>query len=240
MKAKILVVDDDPDLVELLAFNLKEAGYEVLAASEGREAIAKARDARPDLILLDLQLPDVDGLQVCKTLQLDPNTSAIPIIMLTAKTAESDRVLGLELGAEDYVTKPFSTREIILRIKGLIRRIQQAREQKEEIQCGPLRIDVARHEVTVNGHPVSLTPTEFELVKLLAEREGWVQSREQLLQNVWNYEKGVRTRTVDTHIRRLREKLGVAARLLNTVRGIGYRFRNPQGPAPLPAHLRKK
>ncbi len=221
---KILVVDDEPDAVELVAFNLKAAGYDVVTAVEGDEALKKARMQLPDLIVLDWMLPEVDGLEVCKILRRDSATSAIPIVMLTAKAAEIDRVLGLEFGADDYVTKPFSPRELVLRVKKLLARGQATEQKKDRIQLADLLIDVPRHMVTVGGKAVDLTATEFKLLTLLAQRRGRVQSREQLLQDVWDYERVIDTRTVDTHMRRLREKLGKASRYLDTVRGVGYRF----------------
>jgi two-component system phosphate regulon response regulator PhoB len=221
---KILVVDDEPDAVELIAFNLKAAGHEVITATEGQEALKKARTFAPDLIVLDLMLPEVDGLEVCKILRRDPATSPIPIIMLTAKAAEIDRVLGLELGADDYITKPFSPRELVLRVKNLLKRGHTTQEKADQFRFGDLSIDVPRHLVTVQGKRVDLTVTEFKLLSLLAQRRGRVQSREQLLQDVWEYDNIIDTRTVDTHMRRLREKLGRAARYLDTVRGVGYRF----------------
>ncbi len=224
MKSKILVVDDEPDAVELVEFNLKGAGFDVVTAGDGEEALKKARSFAPDLILLDLMLPEVDGLEVCKILRRDPATSAVPIIMLTAKAAELDRVLGLELGADDYVTKPFSPRELVLRVKNLLRRRTEPEEAADRVQVGDLLIDVPRHAVSVNGRSVDLTATEFKLLTVLAQRRGRVQSREQLLRDVWQYDNLIDTRTVDTHMRRLREKLGRAARFLDTVRGVGYRF----------------
>ena len=224
VKPKILVVDDEPDALELIAFNLKSAGLEVLTAENGDQAQRLARAQLPDLILLDLMLPEVDGLEVCKILRRDAATSAIPIIMVTAKAAEMDRVLGLELGADDYVTKPFSPRELVLRVKNLLRRRQAAETPTDRISVGDLSIDIPRHLVTVQGRAVELTATEFRLLSVLAQRRGRVQSREQLLRDVWNYETVIDTRTVDTHMRRLREKLGPAARYLDTVRGVGYRF----------------
>jgi two-component system phosphate regulon response regulator PhoB len=221
---KILVVDDEPDAVELIAFNLKAAGHEVITAAEGQEALKKARTFAPDLIVLDLMLPEVDGLEICKILRRDPATAPIPVIMLTAKAAEIDRVLGLELGADDYITKPFSPRELVLRVKNLLKRGHAAQEKVDQFRFGDLTIDVPRHLVTVQGKRVDLTVTEFKLLSLLAQRRGRVQSREQLLQDVWEYDNIIDTRTVDTHMRRLREKLGRAARYLDTVRGVGYRF----------------
>jgi two-component system phosphate regulon response regulator PhoB len=224
--AKILVVDDEPDAIELIKFNLKGAGYDVLTASDGDEALKKARSVLPDLIILDVMLPEVDGLEVCKILRRDQRVSATPVLMLTAKAAEIDRVLGLELGADDYVTKPFSPRELILRVKRLLRTGQPtpAGVKEDEITLKELRLDIPRHQATVKGKPIDLTATEFRLLTVLAQRRGRVQSREQLLQDVWEYDNLIDTRTVDTHMRRLREKLGVAAKYLDTVRGVGYRF----------------
>jgi phosphate regulon transcriptional regulator PhoB len=224
MKPKILVVEDEPDAIELIAFNLESAGYDVVTASDGREGLKKARSAVPDLIILDLMLPETDGLEVCKILRRDPATSDIPIIMLTAKAAEIDRVLGLELGADDYVTKPFSPRELVLRVKRLLRRAQRQEEKAERIEHQDLCIDIPRHQATVKGKPIELTATEFKLLAVLAQRRGRVQSRDQLLRDVWEYDSLIDTRTVDTHMRRLREKLGSAAKYLDTVRGAGYRF----------------
>ncbi|MFA6543160.1 MAG: response regulator, partial [Limisphaerales bacterium] len=193
--AKILVVDDEPDAVELVEFNLKKAGFEVLMAADGAEALKKARAALPDLIVLDVMLPEVDGLEVCKLLRRDAATAGIPVIMLTAKAAEIDRVLGLELGADDYVTKPFSPRELVLRIKGLLRRREQPEAKAERMQFSELVVNVPAHNVTVNGKRVELTATEFKLLTLLAQRRGRVQSREQLLKDVWEYDNVIDTRT---------------------------------------------
>jgi two-component system phosphate regulon response regulator PhoB len=224
MKPKILVVDDEPDALEILGFKLKEAGYAPLFAKDGTRALAAARDERPALIVLDLMLPEVDGLEVCKILRRDPATAMIPIVMLTARAAEMDRVLGLELGADDYVTKPFSPRELVLRIKKLLARAKAAEEPTAHLRVGELEIDVPRHRVTINGAAVALTATEFKLLELLARRRGRVQTRERLLQDVWGYENPIDSRTVDTHMRRLREKIGETARYLETIRGVGYRF----------------
>jgi DNA-binding response OmpR family regulator len=224
MKQKILVVDDEPDAVELLRVNLESAGYAVASAHDGEEALKKARMTLPELIILDLMLPEVDGMEVCKVLRRDQKTSHIPIIMLTAKAAEIDRVLGLELGADDYVTKPFSPRELVLRVKRLLRTAETEGQKADRIEWKDLTIDIARHQVTVKGKAIELTATEFKLLTVLAQRKGRVQSREQLLHDVWEYDNLIDTRTVDTHMRRLREKLGPAARYLDTVRGVGYRF----------------
>jgi DNA-binding response OmpR family regulator len=228
LKAKILVVDDEPDMLEMIDTNLTAAGFEVLKAGTGLEALKQARQSHPQLVLLDLMLPELDGLEVCKMLRLDPATSSIPIVMLTARAGEIDRVLGLELGADDYVTKPFSMRELVLRVKKLLQR-QPAQATQETtaglIQLGALHIDLPRHQASLHGQPLDLTLTEFKLASILAERRGRVQSREQLLRDVWGYNTMIDTRTVDTHMRRLRAKLGPAAKLLDTVRGVGYRFR---------------
>nr|WP_150107515.1 response regulator transcription factor [Pedosphaera parvula] len=224
MIPKILVVDDEPDAIELIKFNLKSAGYEVITAADGEEALNKARSLLPNLIILDLMIPEVDGLEVCKILRRDARVSGIPIIMLTAKAAEIDRVLGLELGADDYVTKPFSPRELVLRVKRLLRSGQTTGEKSDEIILKELSLNIPKHLALVKGKPVELTATEFKLLTVLAQRRGRVQSREQLLQDVWEYDNLIDTRTVDTHMRRLREKLGAAARYLDTVRGVGYRF----------------
>ncbi len=224
MNPKILVVDDEPDAVELVEFNLKGAGFDVVTAADGAEALRKARTFAPQLILLDVMLPELDGLETCKILRRDPATAAIPIIMLTAKAGEVDRVLGLELGADDYVTKPFSPRELVLRIKRLLRQRETPEEKLEQYRAGLLSIDLPRHLVSVKGKRIELTATEFKLLVLLVERRGRVQSRDQLLRDVWQYDNVIDTRTVDTHMRRLREKLGPAAKYLDTVRGVGYRF----------------
>jgi two-component system phosphate regulon response regulator PhoB len=224
MKPKILVVDDEPDAVELIEFNLKAAGYDVVTAVDGEEALEKARSVIPSLVVLDLMLPEVDGLEVCKILRGDPSTSGIPIVMLTAKAEEIDRVLGLDLGAHDYVTKPFSPRELVLRIKRLLRSSQKTDQPDDTIQVQELFIDIPAHRVEVDGKLIDLTATEFKLISVLAQRRGRVQSRDRLLQDVWEYDSLIDTRTVDTHMRRLRDKLGSASRYLDTVRGVGYRF----------------
>ena len=224
MKPKILIVDDEPDAVEMIEFNLKSNGFEVVSAADGEEALTKARAVLPDLILLEVMLPEVDGMEVCKILRRDTRTSGIPIIMLTAKAAEIDRVLGLELGADDYVTKPFSIRELILRVKRLLRTESATPEKSDRFVWKELTIDIPRHQALVKGKALDLTATEFKLLTVLAQRRGRVQSRDQLLRDVWEYDSLIDTRTVDTHVRRLREKLGAAAKYLDTVRGVGYRF----------------
>jgi len=230
MKANILVVDDEPDLLDLICTNFTSAGFNVVTAASGGEALRQARKLQPQLILLDVMLPEMDGLEVCKLLRRDPATRSIPIVMLTARAMEIDRVLGLELGADDYVTKPFSVRELVLRVKKLLNR-QPAQQEAGagHIQFGGLHIDPSRHRAAFRGQALDLTLTEFKLAATLAERRGRVQSREQLLRDVWGYNNMIDTRTVDTHMRRLRAKLGPAAKLLETVRGVGYRFREGSG-----------
>jgi two-component system phosphate regulon response regulator PhoB len=220
---KILVVEDEPDAAELVQFNLRKAGFQVVIARDGEEAVRRARLEQPDLIVLDVMLPELDGLEVCKLLRRDSATAGVPIIMLTARAAELDRVLGLELGADDYVTKPFSPRELVLRVKGLLRRRSEEPEA-ERLNFGELVLDEPAHLATLAGRPIDLTATEFKLLLTLARRRGRVQSREQLLRDVWHYDAVIDTRTVDTHMRRLREKMGRAAKHLDTVRGVGYRF----------------
>ena len=217
-------MDDEPEAVELVEFNLKQGGFDVAVAADGAEALKKARGLMPSLIVLDLMLPEVDGLEVCKMLRRDSATSKVPIIMLTAKAAEIDRILGLELGADDYITKPFSPRELVLRVKRILQRGQAPDQEQERLKFGELVIDGPRHLVTWRGKKVDLTATEFKLLMLLAQRRGRVQSRDQLLRDVWDYQSAIDTRTVDTHMRRLREKLGPASKYLDTVRGVGYRF----------------
>jgi two-component system phosphate regulon response regulator PhoB len=228
MKPKILVVDDEPDALEILGFKLKESGFVPVFARDGAQALRAARDERPALIVLDLMLPEVEGLEVCKLLRRDPLTATTPILMLTARAAEMDRILGLELGADDYVTKPFSPRELVLRIKKLLARAKAPEEAAAQLRFGELEIDVPRHSVTINGAAVGLTATEFKLLEILARRRGRVQTRERLLQDVWGYDNPIDTRTVDTHMRRLREKMGDTARYLETIRGVGYRFKSEE------------
>ncbi len=224
MKPKILVADDEPDVLNLVAANLRVAGWEVLTAENGPEAVEAVQSERPELIVLDLMLPGLSGLEVCRLLKGDPATAGIPIVMLTAKAEEVDRIVGLELGADDYVTKPFSPRELVLRIKNVLRRASKSDTPAAVLTLGPIVVDKERFQVTIGGKPVDFTATELKLLTLLMERRGRVQSREVLLNDVWGYESVIDTRTVDTHVRRLREKLGPAADYLETVRGFGYRF----------------
>ncbi len=222
---KILIVEDEPDVVDLLTLQLKKAGgFTVISAHDGAEGVKKARAEAPALVVLDLNLPRMPGLEVCKVLKTDSLTSHIPIIMLTAKAEEVDRIVGLEFGADDYVTKPFSPREMLLRIKAILRR-GAGEMAEEQLTRGPITLDAARHRVLVGGKPVVLTAVEFKLLSMLMHRPGRVQARDRLLNEVWGYETAIDTRTVDTHVRRLREKLGKSAGVIETVRGFGYRLR---------------
>jgi DNA-binding response OmpR family regulator len=218
----VLIVEDERDVVDLLALHLRKAGFRVSMAMDGAAGLRKAREDRPDFIILDLMLPKMSGLEVCKILKNDTATSYIPILMLTAKAEEIDRIVGLEFGADDYVTKPFSPREIVLRIRAIFRR---GETPGESLKAGLISIDPARHEVRVNGKQVHLTSLEFKLLRTLMQRRGRVQDRDRLLNEVWGYESVIDTRTVDTHVRRLRKKLGKAADALESVRGFGYRLR---------------
>jgi two-component system phosphate regulon response regulator PhoB len=219
---KILVVEDESDVADLLTLNFRKAGFKISTAADGASGLQKAREDRPDFIVLDLMLPKMSGLEVCKILKNDTATSHIPILMLTAKAEEIDRIVGLEFGADDYVTKPFSPREILLRIRAILRR---GETPGESLKAGPISIDAGRHEVRVNGKQVHLTSLEFKLLQTLMQRRGRVQNRDRLLNEVWGYEAVIDTRTVDTHVRRLREKLGKAGDAIETVRGFGYRVR---------------
>lgn len=221
---RILVADDEPDVLNLVALNLKTAGFNVIKAEDGLSALQQARETNPALIVLDLMLPEMSGLEVCKVLKKEPGTAQIPIIMLTAKAEEVDRIVGLELGADDYMTKPFSPRELVLRVKSVLRRVLAAGEPADQLALGDIRVDRSRYEVQVKGRSVEFTATEFKLLALLMERRGRVQSRDTLLNDVWGYESLIDTRTVDTHIRRLREKLGDEADRIETIRGFGYRI----------------
>jgi two-component system phosphate regulon response regulator PhoB len=221
---KVLIVDDEKDVVDLLAFNLKNAGFQTAAAYHGDEVVGRVKRDPPAVILLDIMLPGSDGIEICKKLKHDPSTSAIPVIMLTAKGDEVDRVLGFELGADDYITKPFSPREVVLRVKSILKRIRGEEKHQDFLTAGAIKIDISRHSVSVGDAPVELTATEFKLLALLIKRRGRVQSRDRLLNDVWDYEASIDTRTVDTHVRRLREKLGAASDMIETVRGVGYRF----------------
>ncbi|KAF0119198.1 MAG: response regulator with CheY-like receiver domain and winged-helix DNA-binding domain [bacterium] len=224
-KKKILVVDDERDILELLKYNLEKEGYQVFKVTTGEEAIEVVKRELPDLIILDLMLPAMDGLEVCKILKQDMRTGSIPIIMLTAKGEESDIIVGLKLGADDYITKPFSIKVLIARVKTALRIIEDKKSPKEIIQIENLTIDIPKHKVMLKGKPLELTATEFNLLKCLASNPGRVFTRDQLLSRAWKEETFIIDRTVDVHIRRLRKKLKAAAGLIDTVRGIGYKFK---------------
>ncbi len=230
MAGNILVVEDEVDIQEIVSYNLEKAGFTVASVDSGEAALLSIREGLPDLVVLDLMLPGMDGLEVCRLLKQDAATRDLPILMLTARAEEVDRVVGLELGADDYVVKPFSARELTLRIQAILRRLAEggdaasADTDPEAMRFGTLTIDKAAHTVTVDGDVLALTSTEFSLLATLAERRGRVQSREELLNTVWGYDYAGYGRTVDTHIRRLREKLGGASEKVETVRGVGYRF----------------
>jgi two-component system phosphate regulon response regulator PhoB len=224
MAQRILVIDDEPDLLELVRVNLDQAGYRVETTASGREALEQIRSSPPDLVVLDLMLPDVAGTDICRRIRADTELAGIPIIMLTAKADEVDRIVGFELGADDYVTKPFSPRELTLRVGAVLRRKQPQAAASAFLEHGPLRLDPERHRCFVEGDEVELTAKEFELLQRLMMRPGRVMTRERLLDQVWGSDIAVTTRTIDTHLKRLREKLGPAGTLIETVRGVGYRF----------------
>ena len=227
---RILIVEDEADLRQVLSYNLKQAGYEVAAAARGDEGLRIAREQAPDLVLLDLMLPDVSGTEVCRALKEDPKTHGVAVVMLTAKGEEIDRVVGLELGADDYVVKPFSVRELLLRIAAILRRSKEPQKEAASIEFGCLRIDRGAHRVWVEGRELELTALEFKLLVTLYERKNRVQTRDALLDTVWGIQADITTRTVDTHVKRLREKLGQARDYVETVRGVGYRFVESPGP----------
>jgi len=226
MKEKILIVDDEKDIVKMLDYNLKKEGFRTLSANDGEDAIDLAHREHPDLIILDLMLPGIDGLEVCKALKKESKTAKVPIIMLTAKAQETDKVLGLELGADDYVTKPFSPRELIARVKAVLRRIKEKDKLPEVLKIGGLTIDFSRITVSVKDKAVELTAKEFELLKILIKANGRVLSRDYLLDTIWGFDHAmeIQTRTVDVHIRTLRKKLKAEAKRIITVKNYGYRF----------------
>jgi two-component system alkaline phosphatase synthesis response regulator PhoP len=229
---RILVVEDEPDVAVLIRYNLTKEGYEVLQAANGAEALRQAREGAPDLILLDLMIPQLNGWEVCRRLKQDPATRAIPVIIVTARVEEGDKVLGFEMGADDYVTKPFAVRELVARIRAVIRRSTggDTGEKAAHLQVGDLAIDRRRFEVTLKGRPVPLTPKEFALLATLAAEPGRVFGREELLDRVWGRDGFVEPRTIDVHLARLRGKF-LSVKLpppdVETVRGVGYRFREP-------------
>ncbi len=221
--ARILIVEDEQDILSVLEYNLRQAGHDIVATRFGRDALRLVKDSHPDLILLDLMLPDLSGTEVCKQVKEAPATRAVPIVMLTARGEEIDRVVGFELGVDDYVVKPFSMRELLLRIQAILRR-DKVTESEAQIEFGVLRIDRQAHRVWVESTEIELTALEFRLLVTLYERRNRVQSRSALLDDVWGIQADITTRTVDTHVKRLREKLEAARGYVETVRGVGYRF----------------
>jgi DNA-binding response OmpR family regulator len=222
--AKILVVDDDRDILDLLSFNLTKSGFQCLTAVDGRRGMDLALTDDPDLIVLDVMMPGESGIEVLKRLKYEPRTKDLPVIMLTAKSEEVDRILGLELGAEDYVSKPFSVRELLLRVQRILERVDQTvAVDSAVLKCNGISLSCERYEVRVQGSPVRLTTTEFNLLAYLLKNKGRVLSRDRLLEQVWGYRYGGTTRTVDTHIQRLRDKLGPESDCIETIRGVGYK-----------------
>jgi two-component system phosphate regulon response regulator PhoB len=224
MANRILIVEDEPDLAQVLEYNLSKAGFETVATPHGRRGLELVRKGSADLVLLDVMLPDISGTEVCREIKHDPSTAHIPVILLTARGEEIDRVVGFELGADDYVVKPFSVRELILRVHAILRRDKAGAATEDVVEFGALRIDTSAHRVWVDGQEVELTALEFKLLVLLWQRKNRVQSRSSLLADVWDIAADINTRTVDTHVKRLREKLAGAADYIETVRGVGYRF----------------
>jgi DNA-binding response OmpR family regulator len=224
VKGKILIVEDDKHIFQLVKYNLEKAGFECTVTITGEEALDVLDRESIDLIILDIMLPKMDGFEVCKQIKQTKSLSSIPIIILTAKGEEMDRIVGLELGADDYVVKPFSPRELVLRVKAILKRGKQKESAKDILSIDKLKIDIPRHKVTVAGRVITLTTMEFNLLATLMQRKGRVQSRDRLLEDVWDMSSEVTTRTIDTHIKRLRQKLGKIGKLIETVRGLGYRF----------------
>ncbi len=224
MPKTVLVIDDEPDLITLVDYNLTRENYLVISARDGENGLSMARQHMPDLIILDIMLPGIDGWEFCKRLRNDPKTARIPILMLTAKAEEADKILGLELGADDYLTKPFSVRELAARAKAIIRRFESATEPGEVVKVGSVTIDAGRHEVTLSGKKIDLTTTEFNILKALADRKGRVMSRDSLISEARGEDVVIIDRNIDVHITALRKKLGKCGELLQTVRGVGYRL----------------
>lgn len=233
---KILVVDDEEDVTTLVSYHLRARGYQVETINDPNLIMGVARSFQPDLVILDIMMPDLNGVQICRMLRADPRLRKIAIVFLSAKSEEGDRVQGLEVGADDYICKPFSNKELVLRVQSVLRRLGGHEEDEKGVvlQIGAISLDVDHHRASVHGAPIELTATEFKLLRVLMERKGRVQARDHLLLNVWNYETEIETRTVDTHVRRLREKLGSEASLIETVRGVGYRMvdRKPEACSP--------
>ena len=230
-KKKILVVDDEPDVTDLVAYHLKAKGFHVESLNDATASIARARSFQPDLVILDIMMPHLSGIQVCRILRADNKLAKVPIVFLTAKAETHDRIEGLESGADDYLSKPFSPKELMLRVESILRRAVNKDPVNSKLHIGDIQLDSDTHRVTVKGTALDLTATEFKLLRLMMERQGRVQTREHLLLNVWNYSTEIETRTVDTHVRRLREKLGTEAGWIETIRGVGYRVADKKLPA---------
>ncbi len=229
---RVLVVDDEPDIVALVAYHLAKAGYRVATATSGLDAVEQAKRERPALMVLDLMLPGMSGFEVLREIRSDPSTQRMAVLMLTARRDEPDRIKGLSLGADDYLTKPFSPAELVLRVKAILRRTGSPTEMDDVLKVGDIAINRSAHLVAVGGSEIELTPTEYKLLLLLAERRGRVQARSLLLQSVWEAAPDIQTRTVDMHVQRLRTKLGDAGDLIETVRGFGYRLRSGASTTP--------
>jgi two-component system phosphate regulon response regulator PhoB len=227
-REKILIVEDEPSLTEVLSYNLKREGYEPIVAHDGREGLRKAQTLLPDLIILDIMLPTLGGLEVCKELRASPTTAHIPVLMLTAKTEETDQVVGFAVGADDYVTKPFSVKVLLQRIRVLLRRCSAAEPASEVIELGGIKIDKRSHRVLLDNRPLPLTPTEFRLLETLMRQPGRAFTRRDLMESAIGDGAIVLERTIDVHIKSLRRKLGHASDLIETVRGVGYRFREQE------------
>ena len=223
-RQKILIVEDDQHISQLVKYNLEKAGFDCATAETGEEAIERLKKGSFDLMILDIMLPQMDGFEVCKRIKQETRCAAMPIMMLTAKGEEVDRIVGFELGADDYMVKPFSPRELLLRVKAILRRGETREAAAEVLKVGHLSIDIPCHKVLVNQKEIHLTAKEYKLLLVLVQRKGRLQSRERLLEDVWDVTADVTTRTVDTHVKRLRQKLGREGRLIETVRGMGYRF----------------
>ncbi len=233
MTKQVLLVEDEPDVARLVEFNLRSAGFEVTSVARGADALVRARAAPPHVVVLDLMLPDMSGYDVCKAVRADPGIADVGVLMLTARGEAEDRILGLEVGADDYVVKPFVVREVVLRVTALANRIAERRDARKatagpdsaRLRCGALEIDPVSHDVRVSGQPIQLRPLEYKLLALLIGTPGKVYSREDLLDEVWGMRAGINARTVDVHVRRLRMSLGTAADVVETVHGFGYRAR---------------
>ena len=225
-RGTILIIDDEKDLIEMVRYNLDKEGFDVIAANDGKSGLEIAMKHKPSLVILDLMMPGMDGLQVCREMRGDDRSRRVPVIMLTAKAAETDRIVGLEMGADDYVTKPFSPRELVARVKAVLRRTTEQNEPSETLRHGDLAIDAKRHEVQYDGQPISLTATEFRILHFLAHRPGRVVSREDIIDGALGRDTAIFDRTIDVHVTAIRRKLGAGGVKIETVRGFGYKFKD--------------